>query len=69
MQAQKSYLQVPTYWEKYTKGDLNLNVQKGVLLIFQNWYFLPTIRKFQTIHKIKQTEQNASFDWYPEEMI
>ena len=28
MYVQNSYLQVPTYWEKYTKGDLNLKWPK-----------------------------------------
>ena len=34
-------------WRNYTKRDLNLKCQIGVLLIFQNWHFACTIRKGQ----------------------
>ena len=55
-------------WENYTKGDLNLKWPKGGSSDIPKLIFLcPPLEKFS--HKIKQTEWNASFDWYPEEMI
>ena len=52
-------------WGNYTKGELNLNGQIEVLLIFQKLLFLHAQLK-KAGRKIKQTEWNAYFDWYLE---
>ena len=57
MQAQNSYLQVPTYWEKYTKGDLNLKWPK---------WGSSDIPKLIFLHAQLENTSHACFDWYLE---